>query len=75
MTDGLDHSADLTVASYWQATAAGVSATWSCSGLQDMAVIVTGAVAGAPIPFQPNPAWPVDGPGDRALCGVRDPPG
>ena len=58
-TNGIDHSADLDMNTYYQVTTGSVSATWTASGPEDMAAVLTGVLVSGTPPVQASPDWPV----------------
>ncbi len=58
-SNGVSHTADITLNGAYQVTTGATSATWSSSGSQDLSAVIAGLLAVVAAPAQPNPNWPV----------------
>jgi hypothetical protein len=58
-SNGVDHTADITLSSAWQVTSASAAAAWTSTGALDFSGVIAGVLVSAAAPSQPNPNWPV----------------
>jgi len=58
-SNGVDHTADITLSSAWQVTSASSAAAWTSTGSLDFSGVIAGVLVSGIAPVQPNPNWPV----------------
>jgi hypothetical protein len=58
-TNGVDHTADITLTPAWKLVTGSSTASVSSAGSQDLAGVIAGVLVSAPQPAQSNPNWPV----------------
>ena len=58
ITNGTDHTQDLTLTPFWQLSSSAVTSTFTSTVSQDLAGVLAGAVQSASAPSQPSPTWP-----------------